>query len=221
MTLAIFDIDGTLVRGSSERQFWRFLALRGHQGPTQLVAFALFLVRYLPTGGVHTLKKNKAYLTGLETAQVAALAREFVATELVHSLYAPAVARLKQHLQNGHVVVLLSGTIDPVARALAEQLGVRHVCATLCAQRRGRYLAQPPEIHPFGAAKLALATQLARDLGLDLRQASAYGDSAQDLYLLEAVGNAVAVCPDRALYARALEKDWEILGATAGRSLAR
>jgi HAD superfamily hydrolase (TIGR01490 family) len=221
VTLAIFDIDGTLVRGSSERQFWRFLALRGHQGPAQLLAFALFLLRYLPTGGVHTLKKNKAYLAGLETGEVAALARTFVATELVGRLYEPAVARLNQHLQRGHTVVLLSGTIDPVARALAEHLGVRHVCATLCAQRRGRYLAQPPETHPFGAAKLALATQLASELGMDLRQASAYGDSARDLYLLEAVGFPVAVCPDRTLYARALEKDWEILGATQDQSLAR
>lgn len=219
MTLAVFDIDGTLVRGSSERQFWRFLTLKGRQGPTQLAAFALFFVRYLPTGGVHTLKKNKAYLTGLETTEVAALAREFVSTELVHRLCTPAVARLKQHLQNGHTVVLLSGTIDPVARALAEHLGVRHVCATLCAQRRGRYLAQPPEVHPFGAAKLALAVQLALELGFDLRQATAYADSAQDLYLLEAVGTAVAVCPDRVLYARALEREWEILAATPGQSL--
>jgi phosphoserine phosphatase len=82
-------------------------------------------------------------------------------------------------------------------------------------------LAQPPETHPFGAAKLALATQLASELGMDLRQASAYGDSARDLYLLEAVGFPVAVCPDRTLYARALEKDWEILGATQDQSLAR
>src|SRR5690606_6944934 len=161
------------------------------------------------------------YLTGLETTEVAALAREFVSSELVLRLYTPAVARLKQHLQNGHTVDLLSGTLDLVARALAEHLGVRHVCATLCSQRRGRYLAQPPEVHPFGAAKLALATQIAFELGFDLRQASAYGDSSQDLDLLEAVGTAVAVCPDRALYARALEKDWEILGATADQSLAR
>jgi phosphoserine phosphatase len=42
-----------------------------------------------------------------------------------------------------------------------------------------------------------------------------------DLYLLEAVGFPVAVCPDRVLYARALEKDWEILAPAQGQSLAR
>ena len=86
MRLAIFDVDGTLVRGSSERLFWRYLAARGRQGPRQIAAYLLFLVRYLPTGGIHTLKKNKAYLCGLERADVAALAAEFVATRLVPRL---------------------------------------------------------------------------------------------------------------------------------------
>jgi FMN phosphatase YigB (HAD superfamily) len=64
MKLAIFDIDGTLVRGSSERLFWRYLAARGRQGPKQVFSYLLFLLRYLPTGGIHTIKKNKAYLCG-------------------------------------------------------------------------------------------------------------------------------------------------------------
>ncbi len=211
MKLAIFDIDGTLVRGSSERSFWRFLAARGRQGPRQLLAYLLFLVRYLPTGGIHTLKKNKAYLCGLDTTDVRALAVEFVNTRLRARLFAPAVQRLKQHQRVGDAVVLMSGTLEPIARALAEQLGVRHVCATLSSERRGRFLAQPPETHPFGAAKLSLARQLATELGADLRQAAAYADSAHDLLLLEAVGEPIAVSPDRRLLETALARDWEIL----------
>jgi HAD superfamily hydrolase (TIGR01490 family) len=211
MKLVIFDIDGTLVRGRSERAFWRYLAARGRQGPRQIVAYLLFLVRYLPTGGVHTVKKNKAYLCGLDTATVQALARDFVHTKLLKRLYEPAVQRLKQHLHRGDSVVLMSGTLEPIARALADYLGVRHICATLCSERHGRYLAQPPETHPFGAAKLSLAKQLAAQLELDLHQASAYGDSGQDLFLLEAVGEPVAVSPDRALSGAAIANDWEII----------
>jgi HAD superfamily hydrolase (TIGR01490 family) len=209
--LAIFDIDGTLVRGSSERLFWRFLVRRGRQGPQQVFAYLLFLVRYLPTGGIITTKKNKAYLTGLRSDDVESLAREFVSTRLVRRLYQPAVQRLEQHLRRGDTVVLLSGTLDPVARALASHLGVRHVCATISSERHGVYLAQPPETHPFGAAKLSLARQLAKQLDADLAHATAYGDSVQDRFLLEAVGEPVAVSPDRALLEMALANDWEII----------
>jgi HAD superfamily hydrolase (TIGR01490 family) len=215
--LAIFDIDGTLVRGSSERLFWRYLAARGHQGPRQILAYLLFLVRYVPTGGIRTIKKNKAYLCGLERGEVSALAADFVTTRLVSRLYAPAVQRLRQHQRRGDAVILMSGTLDPIARALADHLGVRHVCATICSERHGRYLAQPPEMHPFGAAKVSLARRLVEQLGGDLRQAIAYGDSSHDIDLLEAVGEAVAVSPDRALLQRALASDWEIL-ADAQRS---
>jgi HAD superfamily hydrolase (TIGR01490 family) len=211
MRLAIFDVDGTLVRGSSERLFWRYLVTRRRQGPRQIAAYLLFLIRYLPTGGIHTLKKNKAYLCGLERADVDALAEEFVATKLVPRLRDAVVQRLRQHVLRGDAVVLLTGTIEPIARALARRLGVRYVCATLCSERSGRYLAQPPETHPFGAAKLALSRQLAAQIGCDLETAVAYGDSHHDLFLLEAVSEPVAVSPDVQLSRVALERDWEII----------
>lgn len=211
MKLAVFDIDGTLVRGASERMFWWYLFLRGRLGPRQLLAFLLFMLRYLPTGGIHTPRKNKAYLSGLRVDDVEALARSFVAEKLTGRLYEPAVQRLKQHLARGDVVVLLSGTLLPVARALGDLLGVRYVCATLMSQRNGVFLAQPPEIHPYDAAKLSLVKEVAAELGIEMRRVSAYADSGHDYFLLAAVGEPVAVRPDRALLAAALRHDWEIM----------
>jgi len=211
MTLAIFDIDGTLIEGSTERRFWRYLARHGHQGPRQVLAYLWFLVRYLTAYGAHTPKKNKAYLFALKTERVRSLATSFVATEILPRLYLPTVQRLQQHLRRGDTVVLLSGTLEPIARALADALGVQHVRATVCRERDGRYRAGPPQVHPFGAVKLELAKQLAADVGADLQQASAYGDSKHDLALLQAVANPVAVLPDPPLLATARGNDWDII----------
>ena len=55
MKLAIFDIDGTLIHGSSERLFWRYLAARGRLGPRQV----------LPALGAQALRAHCArFLTG-------------------------------------------------------------------------------------------------------------------------------------------------------------
>lgn len=215
MTLAIFDIDGTLVRGSTERRFWRYLFARRRQGPRQILAGAWFLVRFLPRYGVHVAKRNKAYLVGLETTDVAALAADFVAREVVPRLYAPAVQRLQQHVRAGDTVALLSGTLEPIAHALAQRLGVQHVMATACAASDGRYLAQPPVVHPFGAQKVGLATELAQQLRTDLRLATAYADSTHDLQLLAAVGSPVAVRPDRKLLRVARASAWDVIPADA------
>ena len=135
MTLAIFDIDGTLVEGSTERRFWRYLLKRGHQGPRQVAAYVWFWLRYLPVYGRLTAKKNKAYLYKLRTARVRQLAASFVAEEIVPRLYAPAVQRLQNHLRRGDTVVLLSGTLEPIAEEIARFLAVSHVRATGCRAR--------------------------------------------------------------------------------------
>jgi HAD superfamily hydrolase (TIGR01490 family) len=211
MSLAIFDIDGTLVEGSTERRFWRYLLKRGHQGPRQVLAYLLFWVRYWPVFRSRTAKKNKAYLYKLDTARVRGLAERFVAEEILPRLYAPAVQRLQSHLRRGDTVVLLSGTLEPIARALANALSVEHVRATICRERDGRYLAGPPDVHPFGVVKLELAGQFAAEIGASLSDATAYGDSQHDLALLEAVGHPVAVLPDRPLLATATGNRWLII----------
>jgi HAD superfamily hydrolase (TIGR01490 family) len=211
MKLAIFDIDGTLVEGSTERRFWRYLLKRGHQGPRQVLAYVFFWLRFFPVYRGHTAKKNKAYLYKLETARVQRLAESFVAEEILPRLYTPVVQRLQSHLRNGDTVVLLSGTLEPIARLLAQALGVEHVRATVCSERGGRYLAGPPSVHPFGAAKLEIAARFAAEIGADLREATAYGDSRHDLALLEAVGDPVAVLPDAPLLATARGNQWLII----------
>jgi HAD superfamily hydrolase (TIGR01490 family) len=176
-----------------------------------VLAYLIFWLRYFPVLRGHTAKKNKAYLYMLQTERVHGLAERFVTDEILPRLYVPAVQRLQAHLRQGHIVVLLSGTLEPIANALARALGVQHVRATVCRERGGRYLAGPPKVHPFGAIKLEIAAQLAAEMGADLRDASAYGDSLHDLALLEAVGDPVAVLPDRPLLETARGNRWLII----------
>lgn len=211
MRLAIFDIDGTLLRGGTERQFWRYLLRRGRQGPRQIAAHVAVLLRLLPVHGAYALKLDKAYLAGLRVDDVDALAREFVAATLPGQIFEPAAGRLRAHVDGGDAVVLVSGTLDCIARALAAYLGAGHVVATECATRDGRYLARPAVVHPFGVAKLELTRALAATLGADLGDAAVYANSRDDLSLLGAAGTPVAVLPDAALRRAAERNGWEII----------
>ncbi len=209
--LAIFDIDGTLLTTSSERRFARYLWRHGWLGPRRVVAFLLFALRYLPVAPGDLFRRNKAYLTGLRVAELADLAERFVASELLAWVYEPAAQRLAAHVARGDDVLLLSGTLQPIAEALGERLGVNDVCATLCSEQRGILRARPPERHPFAAAKLVLARDYARGRALDLAAATAYCDSHRDLELLAAVGRPVAVRPDARLRRAAMARGWELL----------
>ncbi|MEJ2601951.1 MAG: HAD-IB family hydrolase [Gammaproteobacteria bacterium] len=214
MGLAVFDIDGTLVAGpSTEKRFFLRLLRRGLIGPGRLFAFLFFNLRWLPRYGRHVAKKNKAYLAGIDARRLDAEARAFVAEEVLPALYAPAVARLQRHRAAGDAIVLLSGTLQPIADELARRLGVPEAIGSLCEEREGRLTAGPPSRHPFGEAKRAMLGELCNRYATDAEDVSAYGDSIYDLPLLEVVGQPVAVRPDKQLQRVAADRGWEALAS--------
>jgi HAD superfamily hydrolase (TIGR01490 family) len=213
LKLAIFDVDGTLVTGPSlEKRLFSLLLRQGWLGPIQLLAFARFGIGHAAEFGRHTMKKNKAYLTGLRCADVDALVSAWVRRTALGWWYPPALARLRQHQAAGDTVVLLSGTPQFVADALARELGLARAVGTCCMAEAGRFCADPPLVHPFGAKKRALAEMLCAESGTAVAAMVAYGDSVHDLPLLRLAGHPVAVRPDAALLAAAKAGGFEILG---------
>lgn len=212
MKPVLVDIDGTLIPGpSTERRFYRYLRQREVIGWRAALRFAGFTVRYLPRYGKGVLRKNKAYLAGLPLAEVEVLASEFVVSVVSDELFQPLGERLREHRERGDDVWLLSGTLEPIARAIAHQLRIENVVATRCQLDHEVFLALPPEVHPYGRAKLELASELCQDLAVPLQEVVAYADSWADRFLLDAVGEPVAVMPDSKLRARAQQQGWEIL----------
>ncbi|MEQ8799952.1 MAG: HAD-IB family hydrolase [Salinisphaeraceae bacterium] len=212
MALVLFDVDGTLVPApGTEPRFAWYLLRRGGLGWRQLLATVWFLLRYWPRFGRDVPLKNKAWLTGLRQADVAARARDFITAELAPVLFAPAVARLSEHVAAGDHVVLLTGTPQFLARPLADHLGAADAVGSLCEVAAGRFCSGPPVRHPYGETKVEAARALAAGAGLDLATAVAYADTTSDAPLMRAVGRAVAVMPDRGLLAMARNAGWEIL----------
>jgi len=212
MRLVLFDIDGTLVRGlSTELNFMGYLLRHGKIGPTQWSAWLYFTCRWLPRYGALIGKKNKAYLTALQHAEVQCIAKDFVVQVLPEKIHALALARLQAHLRAGEVVVLLSGTPDFIAAPLAELVGATDFRAARYATRHGRFVAAPPLSHPYGPEKLRIARELCVTYNLTLQDVVAYADHYSDIALLQNVGYPVAVSADRALLVTAQDNGWEML----------
>jgi HAD superfamily hydrolase (TIGR01490 family) len=208
----LLDVDGTLLHGpSSERLFFRHLVANGQCGWRQLAAAALFCLRWWPTYGRHVLKKNKAYLVGLEVRAVQQTAEAFVQQLLVTRIRPSILRRLEEHRRAGHPVALLTGTPEFIAAPLAARLHAQAYSAMRCSTRDGLFDGGPPTSHPFGAEKLQQAQTLCARLGWRLSDCYAYADSAHDIPLLRAAGHPIAVHPDRRLRRVAANEGWEIM----------
>lgn len=222
MRLAVFDIDGTLVSGpSTEKRFFVHLLRSGKLGPRQVLAFLLFALRWLPRYGRHVFKKNKAYLAGLRQEEIGELASAWAQRSLTHAWFEPCLERLRRHRDAGDAVVLLSGTPDFVAAAIAEALGIARAIGTQCAAENGRFRWHPPASHPFTERKVQIIHELAEETGVAVADTVAYGDSIYDLPVFQAVGTAVAVRPDEELAAVAGRNGWEVIGPVRQRLLWR
>jgi HAD superfamily hydrolase (TIGR01490 family) len=209
---AIFDLDGTLIPLPSAE--WRFACHLYHKGILRfpnLMFYMRFFMRHFPDLGWDARRLNKAYLKGFSAEEIEYLASSFVETSIVPLLRPKTLQALHQHQASGALVVLLSGTIAPIAKALAKRLDIPEVIATEATIERGHYTDLLPKIHPFGKRKKQLAERFALEKGLSLAKAAVYADVFADVYLLEAAGQAVATYPSPPLKKEAKKRGWQII----------
>lgn len=212
MKLVFIDFDGTLLQTKrSEVLFAMELFNRGMIGKFQLDAYFKFYLKWFKKFGFSVAKKNKAYLSGLERNTVAVLARRFVQKRLRRLVRTKVIDRIGAHRLSGHQIVLLTGTLDFIAKPLAEHLGISCIQASHCAMNDGFFSPFPPLNHPYGYEKLQIAHDLALRFKIGLSECIAYADSIADLPLLSAVSQPIVVAPDFRLARIAKQKGWEIL----------
>jgi HAD superfamily hydrolase (TIGR01490 family) len=126
---------------------------------------------------------------------------------------APAiVARAQDHKTQGHVLVMISGSVRYMLEPVVEDLGFDHlVCTDLEVNSNGQLTGKSNGRVCVGQNKRKLTLELAHNIGLDLEKSYAYGNHPSDLPLLESVGHPHAVAPNRILKKIAQQRSWPIL----------
>ena len=216
---AFFDLDGTLIPAPSlERRLFRTLRDRGEISATNYLLWLAQTARLAPHGLSVIAHTNKMYLRGVPVSSV---------QTCIPSIFPRALERIAWHVSQGHGVVLVSGTLGPLAQAAALTLTLRlalrgftasiGVCATQLEEAHGRLTGRVAGEPLFAQGKARAMCRLARQAGFDLTRCYAYGDSASDRWLLGAVGRPAAVNPSRELERIARLLDWPVLRWNASR----
>lgn len=204
-TVAIFDVDGTLVRGGTERRFFYYLVRQKKLTPLRAVGFMMRLAA-APHGRFH----DKNYLAGMRVEDLRQLSRRCFQEVIRYRLRSAGVACVQGHQAEGHKIVLLTGSLDFVVLPLKEYLAADWLIATEPARQDGYFTGAIAGFHPRGENKRLLLEELARRQGFDLSGSFAYGDHEEDVPLLGCVGRPVAVNPTRTLQRVAQTRRWPI-----------
>ncbi|HEY2203669.1 MAG TPA: HAD family hydrolase [Pseudonocardia sp.] len=216
---AFFDLDKTIIAGSSTLAFSGPLRERGLIGRRALVrsgyAQLLLMVSGANADFMERMRERiSALCTGWEVAEVRAVIDQALGEILRPMVYAEAADLIADHRRQGHEVVVVSASGEELVAPIAAALGARHCAATRMAVVDGRYTGEI-DFYCYGEGKAVAARQLAARHGYRLADCAAYTDSITDLPLLEVVGHPHAVNPDRALRRLARERGWPVLDFVA------
>jgi HAD superfamily phosphoserine phosphatase-like hydrolase len=151
-------------------------------------------------------------LRGMSEDRLVILGEEVYETQLADTVRQVGRDLLARARQEGRRIVLVSDNLDVVVEHLARDLGVEDWRANRMELRNGRATGRllDPVVSTLAGTQLH---DYADEHGLDLRQCTGYGASAEDAVLLSAVGLPCAVEPDRALRRLATEHRWPVVNA--------
>ncbi len=215
MALALFDLDNTLLDGDSDYLWGRFLVEQGvvdaeyyerenqrfyqdyHNGCLDIHAFLRFALEPLTRHDPITLET---------------LHHRYMAEKVLPIVPLASRQLLARHRAAGDILLIITATNRFVTAPIAAALGVDHLLATDPQQHPdGRYTGEVLGIPCFREGKVTRLQQWLATHQQTLRDSWFYSDSHNDLPLLEAVANPVAVNPDPLLAATAQQRGWPII----------
>ncbi|HWH31881.1 MAG TPA: HAD-IB family hydrolase [Egibacteraceae bacterium] len=213
---AFFDLDKTVVAKSSTLAFGKPLYKEGLITPAVVLKGAYAQMAYQLLGADEKrMEKSRVALLeltkGWEAERVRRLVRETLQEIIDPLVYAEALELFEEHKAAGRDLYLVSSSGEEVVVPLAEYLGVPHVIATRAGMDDAGCYDGTLDFYCYAENKAIAIRAEAEAKGIDLDASFAYSDSVTDLPMLEAVGNPVAVNPDKELRKIAEERGWRIM----------
>ncbi len=214
MTLAIFDLDNTLIAGDSDHAWGQFLADKGIVDEEEYrKANDQFYQDYL-NGQLDMTRYLEFSLAPLAAHPMKNLLqwREDFINERIKPLMLDKAQKLVSfHKAQGHFILIITATNRFVTEPIAELLEVDHLIATDPEIIDNKYTGAISGIPSFKDGKVTRLSNWMKEQDHNLEGSYFYSDSHNDIPLLDIVEIPVAVDPDPTLESHAKENNWKIM----------
>jgi len=214
VSLAIFDLDNTLLDGDSDYLWGCYLVRHGLVDGAEYARENERFYREYQAGTLDIQEFLRFSLRPLREhprERLEVLRARFL-EEQIEPIMAPAArALVARHQSAGDILLIITATNAFVTAPIAERFGVPHLIATLPAERDGVYTGEVEGVPSFREGKVVRLEHWLAEHDLDLEGSCFYSDSHNDLPLLERVERPIAVNPDAQLRVAAETRGWPIL----------
>lgn len=210
---AFVDVDGTLLAETTTYLFARILRRRG-------LIKRSFVLRAMYHGLQHKVGRlDYGRLVAYGLRSIAEIPLDELQRIALHNfeehvkprLYEGVVEHFHDLRDRGTPVLLVSSSPSVVIEPLSRYLGCSTMLTTPVQIESGRVIGLGEGPPCYGEGKLYWAERWAADQGIRMDEAAAYADNWSDRALLERVGRAVVVHPNRKLRRLAIRRGWRIV----------
>jgi len=219
VSLAIFDLDNTLIADDSDYLWGQFLVDQGivdknhyedanarfyedyKQGTLDIVEFLRFSLQPLAHNDPDQLYQWRA---------------QFIEQAIKPLLLEPAQQLIAKHKDRGDTLLVITATNRFVTEPIVRLYGIENLLATTPEFINGRYTGGFNGIPCFREGKVKLLEAWLKDSTETMQDSWFYSDSHNDLPLLKLVDHPVAVNPDEKLTEFAEAANWPIISLRDG-----
>jgi HAD superfamily hydrolase (TIGR01490 family) len=212
---AFFDLDKTLIEGSSAIHFGRAAYRRGLVTKRQLAKDLWANVRFRLRGSTdeETDALRQRILDSIAGHRVVDLAR--LGPEMLAGILPRAYPEMLEvawrHQDEGRDVFIVTAASQELADSMASVFQFDGGIGMRSEVRDGFYTGRPDGPFTYREGKAEAIREVAAREGYDLAGSWAYSDSESDLPMLRAVGHPVAVNPDPELMRVARDEGWQVM----------
>ncbi len=213
---AFFDLDKTLMAGSSGMVFARVASGHGMVSKRQLARWGRDHLRYRLRGSTddetqELLRVARETFNGVPEREIVRMGPEVLAG-ILPRIYPEMLEEVHRHQDEGRATFIVSAAGNEMVAQLASVLGMEGGIGTSYAVGPdGRYNGELNGPFVYGEGKVVAMRRFADEHEIDMDESFAYSDSVSDLPMLRSVGNAVVVNPDPELLAIARGDGWRVL----------
>lgn len=214
MSLAIFDLDNTLLGGDSDYLWGQFLVEMGivdqdvyerenqrfydeyRHGKLDIFEFLRFSLK--------PLKEN-------DMSQLLSWREQFIDEKIKPIILEKALDKVASHKEQGHLPMIITATNRFVTQPIAELYGINVLLATEPQLVNGQYTGDVEGTPCFQEGKVKNLNEWMQENDCNLVGSYFYSDSHNDLPLLELVDNPIVVDADAVLLETARKKQWPVI----------
>ena len=212
---AFFDLDKTLIEGSSAVHFARAAYRAGMRSRREIAHDLYANLKFRARGSTdeETDALRDAVLQALAGQREVDLMRlgPTVLAGILPLIYTEVLEEAWSHIDAGRPAYIVTAASHELAQTLASVLALSGGIGVKSEVRDGVYTGQPDGPFTYREGKVTAIKDLADEAGFDLAESYAYSDSESDLPMLRAVGHPVAVNPDAELERVARAEGWRVM----------